>query len=61
MLNQGDNFYQISLNILITCLLDNVRILRREVSCGSLLGVKRLSHFHFKLKEKQSPPAKKSS
>ena len=34
------NFYMISLNILITCLLDNVRILLGEVSCWSLLGVK---------------------
>ena len=39
MLDQDSNFYQISLNILVTCLLDNVRILWGEVSCWSLLGV----------------------
>ena len=42
MLDQDNNFYLISLNILVTCLLDNVRILWGEVSCWSLLGVKGL-------------------
>ena len=42
MLDQDNNFYLISLNLLVTCLLDNVRILWGEVSCWSLLGVKGL-------------------
>ena len=42
MLDQDNNFYLISLNILVACLLDNVRILWGEVSCWSLLGVKGL-------------------
>ena len=45
MLDQGNNFYLISLNILISCLLSNVRILLGEVSCWSLLGVKGLNKF----------------
>ena len=39
VLDQVNNFYLISLNIFITCLLDNVRILWEEVSSWSLLGV----------------------
>ena len=46
MLDQ-DNFYLMSLNILITCLLDKVWILLGEVSCSSLMGVKGLkTRFH---------------
>ena len=40
MLDQDNNFNLISLNILITCLLDNIRILQGEVRCLSLLEVK---------------------
>ena len=43
MLDQENNFYLISLNILITCLVDNVWLDnkgRRIVQCWSLLGVK---------------------
>ena len=40
MLNQDNNFYLISLSILIACLLDNVWILL----CYSLLGFKGLSN-----------------
>ena len=40
---EQNNFYLISLSILITCLLDNVWILLGEVTCESLLGVKGLS------------------
>ena len=43
MLDQENNFYLISLNILITCLVDNVWLDnkgRRTVQCWSLLGVK---------------------
>ena len=36
MLDQDNNFYLISLSILITCLLDNVWILQGEVTCQSL-------------------------
>ena len=43
MLDQDNNIYVISLSILITCLLDNVWILWGEVTCQSLLGVKRLT------------------
>ena len=43
MLDQDNNFYLISWNILISCLLDNVRILLGEVSCWSLLGVQGLT------------------
>ena len=45
MLDQGNNFYLISLNILISCLLGNVRILLGEVSCWSILGVIGLNKF----------------
>ena len=45
VLNQDSSFYLTSFNILITCLLNNIRILKGEVSCESLLGVKRLT-FH---------------
>ena len=45
MLDQGNNFYLISLHILIRCFLYNVRLLQREVSCWSLLGVKGLIRF----------------
>ena len=41
MLDQDENF-MISLSILITCLLDNLWILKGEVACQSLLGVKGL-------------------
>ena len=47
MLDQDNNFYLISFNILISCLLDNVRISQREVSCLSLLGVKGLTETFF--------------
>ena len=40
---QDNNFDPISLNILMTCLLDNVKLLQGEVTCQSLLGVKGLS------------------
>ena len=43
MLDQENNFYLISLSILITCLVDNVWLDnkgRRTVQCWSLLGVK---------------------
>ena len=43
MLDQDNNFYLISWNMLISCLLDNVRILLGEVSCWSLLGVQGLT------------------
>ena len=33
MLDQDNNFYMISLSILITCLSGNVWILKREVTC----------------------------
>ena len=39
VVDQDNNFYLISLNILITCLLDNVWILQGEVTYQSLLGV----------------------
>ena len=42
MLDQNNNFYLISLSILITCLLDNVWILLGEVPCLSLIEVKGL-------------------
>ena len=45
VLNQDSSFYLTSFNILITCLLNNIWILKGEVSCESLLGVKRLT-FH---------------
>ena len=40
--DQDNNFYLISLNILITCLLCNVWILQGEVTFLSPLGVKGL-------------------
>ena len=40
LLDQDNNFYLISLNILISCLLNNVSMLLGEVSYWSLLGVK---------------------
>ena len=43
MLDRDSSFYLISLNILITCLLKNVWILKGEVLCESLLGVKGLN------------------
>ena len=43
MLGQDKNFFLISLNILITCLLDNEWILQGEVACQSLLGIKGLN------------------
>ena len=45
VLDQGNNFYLISLNIFISCLLFNVGISQGEVSCWSLLGVKGLIRF----------------
>ena len=39
VLNQDDNFYQISLSVHTTLLLDNVWILWAEVMCKSLMGV----------------------
>ena len=42
MLDQNNNFYLISLSILITCLLDNIWILLGEVTCLSLIEVKGL-------------------
>ena len=45
MLDQGNNFYLISLSILITYLLDYVWIFQREISFKSLLGVKGLRQF----------------
>ena len=47
MLDQDNNFYLISFNILISCLLDNVKISQGEVSCLSLLGVKGLTETFF--------------
>ena len=43
VLVEGNNFYPISMGILLTCLLDNVWILQGEVNCWSLLGVKGLT------------------
>ena len=43
VLDQDNNLYLISLNILITCLLDNFQILQGEVTCSSLLGVRGLT------------------
>ena len=42
MFDQDNNFNLINLNILITCLLNNVWILYAEVTFQSLLGVKGL-------------------
>ena len=55
MLDQDNNYYLISLNILITCLLDNVRILLKEVTCLSLLGVKELRYGLSYLKSFRNP------
>ena len=38
--DQGNIFYLIGVSILITCLLDNVWILKGEATCSSLQGVK---------------------
>ena len=43
VLDQDNNFYLISLNTLITCLLDDVWTIQGEVRCQSLLGVKELT------------------
>ena len=43
MLVQDNNLYLISFSILITCLLDNVWILKGEITCSSLPGVKELN------------------
>ena len=43
VLDQDNNLYLISLSILITCLLDNVWILKGEVTCQSPLEVERLT------------------
>ena len=43
MLGQDKNFFLISLNILITCLLDNEWILYGELTCQSRLGIKVLN------------------
>ena len=43
VLDQGNNFYLISLSFLITCLLDNVWVFKGEITCQPLLGVKGLS------------------
>ena len=53
-MSDQDNFYLISLNILITCLLDSVRI-----SCQSLLEVKglKISHPKFGMQHLDSYPA----
>ena len=44
MLDQDKNLNLISLSFLIIALLDNVRILRGEIPCSLLLGVKGLMH-----------------
>ena len=49
MLDQDSSFYQISLSILITYLLNNVWILQGEVSCQSRLGVYGLNSISFSL------------
>ena len=45
MLDQVDNFYLISLSILITFLVGDAWILLGEVTCESFLGVKGLIYF----------------
>ena len=57
-MSDQDNFYLISLNILITCLLDSVRI-----SCQSLLEVKglKISHPKFGMQHLDSYPAQSCS
>ena len=47
MLDQDNNFFLISLSILVTCWLDNVRILQGEVISKSLLGAKGLTSCFF--------------
>ena len=47
MLDQDNNFFLISLSILVTCWLDNVRILQGEVTSKSLLGAKGLTSCFF--------------
>ena len=44
MLDHDNNFYLISLSIPITCLLDNIQILKGEVTCWSLVGVEGLKY-----------------
>ena len=44
MLDQDNNFFLISLSILITCLLSNVWILLGKVICSSLVGVSIVLH-----------------
>ena len=48
MLVQDNNLYLISFSILITCLLDNVWILKGEITCSSLPGVKGLNFVYIK-------------
>ena len=62
-MSDQDNFYLISLNILITCLLDNVRISWREVTCQSLLEVKglKISHPKFGMQHLGSYPSQSYS
>ena len=57
-MSDQDNFYLISLNILITCLLDGVRI-----SCQSLLEVKglKISHPKFGMQHLDYYPAQSYS
>ena len=52
MFDQDNNFYLISLSILVTCLLDNVWILKGDVTHQSLLGVKGLRRVKKKKKKK---------
>ena len=40
------NLSLVNFRVLITCLLDNVRIFLGEVICSSLLGVKRLNYIN---------------
>ena len=47
MLDQDNNVFLISLSILVTCWLDNVRILKGEVTSKSLLGAKGLTSCFF--------------
>ena len=44
MFNQGNKLYLMSLSVLITCLLYNVRIPEGEVTWKSLQGVKGLKY-----------------
>ena len=52
MFDQDNNFYLISLSILVTCLLDNVWILKGDVTHQSLLRVKGLRRVKKKKKKK---------